>query len=72
LWGRGEVHPRFWWGDLKEKDHLESINLNLQEIGCGYVDWIELAENRDKWLAFVKKVMDIRLLGEEKNILHLL
>jgi len=36
--------------------------MTLQGIGCGYVDWIELAEDRDKWLALVKNVMDIRLL----------
>jgi len=36
--------------------------MDLQEIGCGYVDWIEVAENRDKCLALVKRVMDIRLL----------
>ena len=35
--------------------------MELQEIGCGYVDWIELAENRDKCLALVKKVMNIGL-----------
>ena len=28
MWGRGEVHPRFWWGDLREKGHLEGVNLD--------------------------------------------
>jgi len=35
--------------------------MDFQEIGCGYVDWIELAENRDNCRALVNKVMDIRL-----------
>jgi hypothetical protein len=26
-WGRGEVHTGFWWGDLREGDHLEDIGL---------------------------------------------
>lgn len=25
---RGEVHPRFWWGDSREKDDLEGVNLD--------------------------------------------
>jgi len=35
--------------------------MDLQEAGCGGMDWIELAENRDMWQAFVSVVMNPRI-----------
>ena len=31
----------------------DNIKMNLQEVGCGGVEWIELAQGRDRWLALV-------------------
>ena len=54
--GRGEVYAGFWWGYLRELYHLEdprrksedNIKMDLQEVGCGGMDRIELAQDKDK------------------------
>ena len=35
--------------------------VDLQELGCGYVDWIGLAQDRDRWRTLVNAVMNIRV-----------
>jgi hypothetical protein len=35
--------------------------MDLQELGCGGMDWIELADDMDRWLELVKAVMNIRV-----------
>jgi len=32
VWGRGEVHTGFWWGDLQEEDHLEDPGVDERII----------------------------------------
>ena len=39
----------------------DNIKMDLQEVGYGATDWIELAENRDRWRAFVTAVMNLRV-----------
>ena len=50
MYGRGEVYTGFWWGKRRERNHFEDpgvdgriIKMDLQEVGCVSMDWIELA-----------------------------
>jgi hypothetical protein len=39
---------------------VDNIAMDLQEVGCGYVDWIGLAQDRDRWRTLVSAVMNLR------------
>ena len=46
------IHSRRW---------MDNIRLDLQEVGCGYKDWIGRAQDRDKWRTLVSAVMNFRV-----------
>ena len=45
--------PRRRWED--------NIKIDLQEVGCGGMDWIELVQDRERWRALVSTVMNFRV-----------
>ena len=50
---RPHGRPRCRWED--------NIKMDLQEVGCGCMDWMELAQDRDRWRALVSVVMNLRV-----------
>ena len=40
---------------------VDNIRMNLQEVGCGYIDWIGLADDRDRLRTLVNAVMNLRV-----------
>ena len=60
----------FWWGNLRERDHwgdpdvdgrIIHIKMDFQEVGGGGGDWMELAQDRERWRALVSTVMNFRV-----------
>ena len=40
---------------------VDNIRMDLQEVGCGYMDWIRLGQDRDSWRTLVSAVMSLRV-----------
>ena len=59
---RGPVErPRRRW--------VDNIRMDLQEVGCGYMDWIGLAQDRDRWRTLVSAVMNVWVRWNAGNFL---
>ena len=50
---RPHGRPRRRWED--------NIKMNLQEVRCGVMDWIDLVQDRDSWRVFLNAVMNLRV-----------
>jgi hypothetical protein len=53
--------PRYRWED--------TIKMDLQEVGCGGMDWIELTQDRERWRALVNEVLDLQVPKNAGNFL---
>ena len=53
--------PRLRW--------VDNIRMDLQEMGCGYMDWIGLAQDRDRWRTLLSAVMNLRIPWNAGNFL---
>ena len=40
---------------------VDNIRIDVQEVGCGYMDWIGLVQGRDSWQMLVGAVMNLRV-----------
>ena len=43
----------------RHRRRWDNIRMDLQEVGCGYLDWIGLAQDRDRWRTLVSVVMNL-------------
>ena len=48
---------------------VDNIRTDLQELGCGYMDWIGLAQDRDGWRTLLSAVMNLRVPWNAGNFL---
>jgi len=53
--------PRCRWED--------NIKIDYQEVGCGGTDWIDLAQDKDRWQTLVNAVMKLQVPKNVENIL---
>jgi len=58
---RSHGRPRCRWED--------NIKMDLQDVGCGNMAWVELAQGRDRWRALVNGVMNLRVPQNAGNFL---
>jgi len=48
---------------------VDNIRMYLQKVGCGYMNWTGLAQDRDRWRTLVSAVMNLRVSGNAGNFL---
>jgi hypothetical protein len=57
---RPRGRPRRRWED--------GVRMDLMEIGWGNVDWIQLAQDKDRWLAVINTAMNLRVLASRSEL----
>ena len=67
----------FWWGNLREREPLgrprrkwkDNIKMDFHEVRCEGMEWIDLAQDRDRCRALVYVVMNLRVPQNSGNFL---
>ena len=50
------------WGNRRERDHWGDLGVDgWMKLGCGCMDWIGMAHDRDRWRTLVSAVMNLRV-----------
>jgi len=69
-----DVHTGLWWGNLWKTDHLEDPGIDgrimLRWIFRRWdrgIDWIDLAQKRDRWQALVNAIMNLQVPSNGRN-----
>jgi hypothetical protein len=68
-WGEAEMYTGLLWENLRERDHLENTGVDVKIILRWIfkicvergMDWIHLAQDGDRWRAFVNAAMNLRV-----------
>jgi hypothetical protein len=61
------MHIGFWWESQKRllrkarRRWVDNIKMGLRQIGCGSIDWIDLAHDLDQWRDLANTVMNFRV-----------
>ena len=63
------MNTGFWWSDLREGDHLEdlgvswedNIKMDLQVVGWGGMDSVDLVQGRERWQVLLNVVMNFQI-----------
>jgi hypothetical protein len=56
------MHIGYWWESQRPRGTwVDNIKMDLREVGCDGMDWIDLAQYRDRWRALVNAVMNLRV-----------
>ena len=62
------MYTGFWWGNLRERDHLAGpgvmggyIKIDLQALRYEVMVWIDVAQDRERWRSLVSVVMNLRV-----------
>jgi hypothetical protein len=67
--GKGEACTGFWWGNLRERDHLGDPGVDgriiirwiFRKWDLGGMYWIGMVQDMDRWRALVNAVMNLRV-----------
>jgi hypothetical protein len=58
-----------WLSDMQVREREDNIKMDLQEVGCGGMDWSDLAHDRERWRALVNAALNLLFPQNVENFL---